>query len=72
MAAFPARYNGRCGSCGEPIREGDPIRFDAESATNFVHDDCGAAETRAPDPLAAEHPVCPKCWLTHPEGACDR
>ena len=69
-AAFLARYAGRCGSCDERFHEGDPIRFDANSVTNFVHDDCAAVT--ASDPLAADHPVCQACWLTHPGGACDR
>lgn len=24
------------------------------------------------DPLDSPHPACPSCWLTHPEGTCDR
>lgn len=70
MTAFPARYPGPCAAdCGTRIHEGDPIRMTDDGA---VHDDCTAAEAREPDPLRAEHPVCSKCWLTHPEGACDR
>lgn len=68
MSAFPARYPGRCGACDERIHEGDSIRFDAESATNFVHDDCTEHEPVEPK----DHPVCSTCWLTHPQGACDR
>ncbi len=62
---FAARFPGRCVSCDERIHEGDPIRMTDDGA---VHDDCEAA---APEPVR-EHPVCPVCWLTHPEGACDR
>ena len=68
MTAFPARYNGRCGSCDERIREGDLIRFDMNSDSNFVHDDCAeAAPVERPEP-----PVCTTCWLVHPVGVCDR
>ena len=62
---FPARYPGRCVECGEGIYEGMPIRMADDGA---VHDDC---DTAAP-PEPVEHPVCQTCWLTHPEGACDR
>lgn len=62
---FLARYPGQCVACGGRIREGDPIAMTDEGAR---HGDCDAAE---PAP-AREHPVCPVCWLTHPEGACDR
>ena len=65
---FLAKFPGRCGACGERIHEGDPIRYSAESWSNFIHDDC---DDRAPMPERV-HPVCDVCWLTHPEGACDR
>lgn len=68
MNAFPARHNGRCGACDERINEDDLIRFDAHSATNFVHANCSDHEP----PEMRENPVCQTCWLTHPEGACDR
>jgi hypothetical protein len=69
MNSFPARFAGRCGACDERIHEGDPIRFAAEGGYT-IHDDCDAIPTT--DPLAATHPVCSTCWLTHPEGTCDR
>jgi len=62
---FPARYPGRCGACSERIHEGDPIKMVDDVA---VHDDC---DTLPAIPLR-ENPVCPKCWLTHPKGACER
>ena len=65
-----AQFPGRCGACGERIHEGDPIRYSAESWSNFIHDDCDAAP--AADPLAALHAVCQTCWLAHPAGTCDR
>lgn len=32
----------------------------------------GVAHVTRSGPGLIEHPVCPVCWLTHPEGACDR
>lgn len=64
---FPARNPGQCVACCGRIREGDPIVLDLASGF-YRHGDCDNAE---PAP-AREHPVCPVCWLTHPEGACDR
>lgn len=71
MSAFPARFPGRCGACDERIHEGDLIRFSAESATNFIHDDC---EDAAPveRPTA---PPCGKCFMVpaaNGECGCDR
>lgn len=70
--SFPARYPGRCGTCDERIHEGDPIRMvDNGDGDRFAaHDDCDTVPTT--DPLATTNPVCQTCWLTHPEGACDR
>lgn len=51
--------------CDVMIRPGDPIVMTDDGA---IHDGCPVAR----DPLAAAHPVCTTCWLTHPEGACDR
>lgn len=63
--SFPARFPGRCDTCEERIHEGDPIRM---TDTGAIHDDCtNAAPVEHPEP-----PVCPACWLTHPEGSCDR
>lgn len=65
MASFPARFPGYCVACDERIHEGDPIRMTDDGA---MHQDCTtAAPVERPEP-----PVCPTCWLTHPEGACDR
>ena len=61
-----ARYGGPCvADCGERIHVGDPIRMTDDGA---VHDDCAAHQPK-PQP---EPSVCSTCWLTHPEGACDR
>lgn len=63
MAAFPARFSGTCTECEGPVRIGDLIQWDDE-AEGYRHDQC------------ADEPVggvpCGKCWLIHPEGACDR
>lgn len=65
-----ARWSGVCPECGETWQPGDYIRADAPEPGDpplWQHATC-------PDPLVTEHPVCQKCWLTHPaiEGACDR
>lgn len=63
--AFTARYHGVCAACEKHIHEGDQVKYDAEN--QVVHDDC-YLHTSAP----VEYPVCQVCWLTHPEGVCDR
>ena len=63
-----ARFSGVCPECGERWQPGDLIRAEQPHPGNlpeWQHAVC-------PDPLVAEHPVCTTCWLTHPEGACDR
>lgn len=66
-----ARWSGTCPVCGERWQPGDFIRAnDSEPVTapigpTWQHAVC-------PDPLVTEHPVCTTCWLTHPEGACER
>lgn len=65
---LPAHYSGLCPDCGGTWQPGDLIRADEHEPGTFPqwkHAVC-------PDPLDATHPVCPSCWLTHPEGACDR
>lgn len=63
---FPACFPGRCGACGEGISVDEPIRFDAESDTNYVHDNCADREPAPERPVV----VCQTCWLTKPCG-CD-
>lgn len=66
-----ARWSGTCPECGETWQPGDLIRsestYDGPTGTSPVwqHAVC-------PDPLDTNNPVCQTCWLTHPEGACDR
>lgn len=63
---FPAAYPGRCGSCDERIHENDPINYSREDGA--THADCAeAVPVERPEPKP-----CTTCWLTHPEGACDR
>jgi hypothetical protein len=64
--SFPARYPGRCVDCKERIHEGDPITMTDAGA---VHEDCESIEGSVPP---TENPVCTTCWLTHPQGSCDR
>ena len=63
---FLAAHPGRChADCGQWIDRGDAIRMTDDGA---VHADCAA-----PAPVErAEPEACTTCWLTHPEGACDR
>ncbi len=59
-----ARYPGRChAACGQTIEPGDDIRMTDDGA---IHADCTPRPQT--DPLAATHPVCQVCWLTHPRG----
>jgi len=70
-----ARYSGRCPDCGGMWEPGDLI-CGADNAlplerrrrpTVWRHVACPDDVDTTPT-----HPVCPTCWLTHPEGACDR
>lgn len=58
-----ARYGGECPECGEQWQPGDLIRSDIDGWQHAVCPDTPPART---------NPVCQVCWLTHPEGACDR
>ena len=60
-----ARYPGKCADCGEYWPEGTPIRHVDEG---WVHDACS---DRLSDVRRSET-TCPRCWLVHPKGACDR
>lgn len=65
-----ARYSGTCPECGDRWQPGDLIRSQAVGAER--HEFWMHAVCPDDDPLDSPHPVCPSCWLTHPEGACDR
>lgn len=60
-----ARYSGECPECGERWNPGDFIRADADRV--WKHAVCPDDVT-----LKTIHPVCQTCWLSHPEGECDR
>ena len=60
-----ARYSGRCPDCGGTWQPGDLIRADEDQ--QWKHASCPDDVDTTPT-----HPVCPTCWLTHPDGACDR
>ena len=64
-----ARYSGVCPECGERWQPGDLIRAEETSPGDlpaWQHAVCPDED------LTPTHPVCETCWLTHPEGACDR
>ena len=67
-ARFPARYPGKCPTCGERIHVDDDCRWEGD---DVVHADCGAI----PDPLAPTTDVCPTCHQTRAVngtcGGCD-
>lgn len=66
--SIQARYSGTCPDCGDRWQPGDLIRADEPEPGDLPewrHAVC-------PDPLTDTNPVCQTCWLTHPEGACDR
>lgn len=52
---FPARYPGRCWTCEEPIKVGQPVTYDEDQ---LVHADC---DTVPPSPPAP--PPCPRCFM---------
>ena len=66
--SFPAIYPGTCTSCGSRIHIGDLIHASDSDEGGWVHASCETHDNTA----AREHPVCDVCWLTHPQGACDR
>ena len=66
-----ARYSGTCFECGGRWQPGDLIWCDGQDNRGvpiWQHATCPPPV----DPLAVEHPACPVCFLTHPEGKCDR
>lgn len=62
---FPARYAGRCPSCGTPIGVGDLLRFDEDDQA--VHADCSSTVPGT----AVTTEVCSRCRETVAvSGAC--
>jgi len=75
--ALPAEHPGVCAACGERFDRGERIRWrtnvgytpEPEVETpGWGHEVCPEPK----DPLGADHPPCPDCFLVHPPGACDR
>ena len=65
--AFPAKYDGRCGECGEVIVRGELLTYDDND--RVVHPDCtdSVANARPGKPPV----VCTVCFITKAEnGAC--
>lgn len=70
---IPARWSGTCSECGGRWQPGDLIRCGGTGAPHTDGTSCWVhAVCSDDDPLEHDHPVCQTCWLTHPEGACDR
>lgn len=81
--SFPARYKGKCSGCGDNIQVGDIISLLTKDQGGVL---CSACVDDPPWPQAYpasnprltphshSHPVCSRCWLTHPPGEeyCDR
>lgn len=63
---FPARFPSACNKGCEGIEPGDMIRFVDDA---IEHVDCDTATLERP--ASKTYPVCERCWLLHPEGACD-
>lgn len=65
-----ARWSGTCPECGGRWQPGDLIRAEAYALGDLpVWQHATCPDT---DDLTPTNPVCQTCWLTHPEGACDR
>lgn len=58
----------------QPVTMSDGITVRVQGDTDkWTDEDRQWKHVVCPDaPLEREHPVCQTCWLTHPEGACDR
>lgn len=68
-----ARYSGTCGECGSRWSEDDPIRTSiAYGASDAIRVWQHVVCPDVPSDFEHHAPVCETCWLSHPEGACDR
>lgn len=65
---IPARYPGTCPECGERWQAGDQIT--TATSGQWRHAVC--PEPTDPTDLKPGETACDRCWLIHPEGACDR
>lgn len=60
--AWEAKYGGTCHACGRPITMGaDRVKW-ADDGVHVLHEGCTEKALPAP---------CPRCFLVHPDGACD-
>ena len=72
MASITARYPGHCPGCSERIEIGDTITLASDDGA-WVCRDCVNAGWQTDFARGKrDEPVCPTCWLVHPEGTCDR
>lgn len=67
-----ARFSGTCRECGGRWQPGDLIRSDATTGNGVPIWQHATCPDDVADPLAAEYPACPVCFLVHPVGKCDR
>lgn len=61
---FTARFTSRCPICEGVLGVGQHAVMTDEGAAHVTCDE--------DDEAGPVHPVCAVCWLTHPEGQCDR
>ena len=70
---FTAKYDGRCGECGEEIAEGDLLEWvDTARGRKAVHaDECADRVEGKNEQGANQRPTCPSCWqvIAH-NGSC--
>lgn len=59
--AFPAKFKGKCATCGEPIEVGQMIRWvDVDESRKVEHVQC---DPDSPFGLRAGERTCATCWL---------
>ena len=71
--SWEARYPGACDVCREYYPEGTRIERvpDTHTSLKARYQHAGGCPDVTGDPPDI-HPVCPRCWLVHPPGDCDR
>ncbi|MCU1441105.1 MAG: 66, gp66 [Rhodoglobus sp.] len=63
---FLAKYRGACVDCDDGVNPGEEVQYRGEG------DDRVLAHVTCPEArVETVVPACPKCWLMHPDGACD-
>lgn len=71
--SFSAKYDGRCGECGEEIAEGDLLEWvDTARGRKAVHaDECADRAEDKQNQAMTKRPTCPDCWqVVSVSGAC--